>query len=228
MPNLKLLAFILIAVAFISLSFFLPVGEWLLGFIDWVRGYGAWGGILYGVVYALLTVLLIPGSLLTLAAGFLYGPWWGLLLISPASVLGATLAFVCGRYLMRDWVQGKIADFPKFSAVDRAMEGQGFRIVALLRLSPIFPFTWLNYALGVTGVSLGSYVLGSFLGMIPGTLLYLYIGSLATSLTDFTTSGAGEGSTMKWVLYAVGLLATIAATVLVTKYAKAALKKEIG
>ena len=149
----------------------LPVSNWLLALVDWVRAAGATGFITYAALYALATVLLLPGSVLTLGAGFVYGPIWGVLLASPASVLGATLAFLLGRFVARDWIRHRIATNPRFEAVDAAVGKGGFKIVLLLRLSPIFPFTLLNYALGLTRVRLRDYVLASFIGMLPGTVL---------------------------------------------------------
>src|SRR5688500_5561723 len=119
---------------------------------------GLGGAALFGAVYVVAVVAMVPGSILTLAAGCLYGPLWGTALISPASVLGATLAFLLGRSVARRWVEGKLRDRPRFQAVDRAVQGGGFRVVLLLRLSPLLPFNLLNYALGLTGVRLWKYV----------------------------------------------------------------------
>lgn len=136
--------------------------------------------------------------------------------------LGATAAFVVGRYLAREWVAAKVQGAPRFAAIDQAVAREGWKIVILTRLSPIFPFNLLNYAFGLTRVSLRDYVFASWIGMIPGTLMYVYMGSLAG---DLATQGAGSRmrSGAEWALSGIGLLATIAVTVYVTRLARAAL-----
>ncbi|MFP4424902.1 MAG: TVP38/TMEM64 family protein, partial [Spirochaetaceae bacterium] len=160
--------------------------------LSWVEGQGAVGVITFIVAYIAATVLFIPGSILTLGAGFVFGVLEGVAYVSVASTLGATLAFLVGRYIAREWVSKKIAENPRFSALDRAVSQEGWKIVGLTRLSPIFPFNMLNYGYGITGVSLPSYFIASWIGMLPGTVMYVYLGSLAGSLA---TLGAREGRT---------------------------------
>ncbi len=136
----------------------------------WVKNLGATGVIAFIVVYNLATVLLIPGSLLTLGGGALYGVIWGSVYVVIAASLGATVAFLIGRYFARNWVIHKIQGYPKFQAIDQAVAREGLKIVLLTRLSPVFPFNLLNYAFGVTRVSLKDYIIGS-IGMIPGTVM---------------------------------------------------------
>ena len=138
--------------------------------------------LIFAAFYIAAVVLLLPGSLLTLSAGFLFGLGSGFIICSISSVLGATLAFLLGRFLARDWVAAKLLEMPRFAALDRAIGKRSAIIVLLTRLSPIFPFNLLNYALGLTGVSLRTYVLASWVGMMPGTLLYVYLGSIAKDL----------------------------------------------
>lgn len=168
----------------------------------------------------------MPGSLLTMAAGFAYGPTRGLLVASPASVLAATTAFVLGRTILRDWIRRKIARSPKARAIDRAVERNSFKLIVLLRLSPVIPFNMLNYALGLSNANLGRYVIASFVGMLPGTWLYVYLGSLAT-----TAAGLGEashaGGRERLILTIVGLAATIVAVIFVTRAARRALEQEL-
>jgi uncharacterized membrane protein YdjX (TVP38/TMEM64 family) len=188
--------------------------------LEWLRHLGPWGPVLFVLIYIAATVLLIPGSILSLGAGALFGVIRGSLLISLASTLGATCAFLLGRYLARDWVAKKIESHSSFAGIDRAVSSEGWKIVFLTRLSPVLPFTLLNYAFGVTRVSLRAYVLASWLGMMPGTVMYVYLGSLA-----------GEGfagrqrSPAEWALYVAGLLATVAVVALVTVKARRALVK---
>lgn len=181
---------------------------------------GLWGQILFVLVYAISTVLLIPGSALGLGAGALFGVVRGSVLVSIGSTVGATLAFLLGRYLARGWVAKRIEGRAAFAAIDHAVAGEGWKIVLLTRLSPVFPFTLLNYAFGLTRVSLRDYVLASWLGMMPGTLMYVYLGSLASA-------GAGDRQRTpgEWALYAVGLLATMAVVVIVMRVARRALAK---
>jgi uncharacterized membrane protein YdjX (TVP38/TMEM64 family) len=190
--------------------------------VDRVQGLGAWGPVALGAIYVLACALFVPGSPLTLAAGALFGLWLGTLTVVIAATLGATLAFLVGRYLARDWVSRLVEGKPRFAAVDRAVAEQGFRIVLLTRLSPVFPFNFLNFAFSVTRVSLRDYVLGSLLGMLPGTVLYVYLGSV---LGDVAAGGERERTPAEWAFYGAGLLATIVATVLVTRVARRALGK---
>jgi uncharacterized membrane protein YdjX (TVP38/TMEM64 family) len=127
-----------------------------------------------------------------------------------------------GRYLARDTITRKIESDERFAAIDKAVATEGWKIVGLTRLAPVFPFTLLNYAFGLTRVKLGHYVLASWVGMMPGTVMYVYIGSLAQAATGERTRTTGE-----WVLYGVGLLAAVMVTVLVTRIAKQALARKI-
>ncbi|MFP4300456.1 MAG: TVP38/TMEM64 family protein [Spirochaetaceae bacterium] len=193
--------------------------------LSWVEGQGAVGVITFIVAYIAATVLFIPGSILTLGAGFVFGVLEGVAYVSVASTLGATLAFLVGRYIAREWVSKKIAENPRFSALDRAVSQEGWKIVGLTRLSPIFPFNMLNYGYGITGVSLPSYFIASWIGMLPGTVMYVYLGSLAGSLA---TLGAREGRTTgEWVFYSVGLIATVVVTFYVTRIARRVLSDRV-
>lgn len=180
---------------------------------------GAWGPVIFVLLYIVAAVLLVPGSALTLGAGALFGVGLGSVLVSAGATLGATAAFLVGRYLARDWVAKKIEGNAAFAALDRAVAADGWKIVGLTRLSPAFPFTLLNYAFGLTRVSLRDYLLASWIGMMPGTVMYVYLGSLARAAGDRSRTPA------EWALYGVGLAATIVVTVFVTRLARAALAK---
>ena len=142
------------------------------------------------------------------------------------ATLGATAAFLVGRYVARDWAAGKIAANHGFAAVDQAVASEGWKIVGLIRLSPIFPFSVMNYACGITRVSLRDYVLASAAGMFPGTILYAYLGSVIGDLENLR-SGNREKSPVEWVLYSIGLLATIAVAIYVARIARKALAQRI-
>ena len=190
---------------------------------------GAWGPVAFIVTYNLATVLFIPGSVLTLGGGVIFGLWWGSVYVFVAASLGATFAFLIGRYLSRDRVVKYMEAHPKFKALDRAVSQEGLKIVFLTRLCPLFPFNLLNYALGITQVSLKDYVLGSF-GMIPATILYVYSGSL---VGDLAAIGAAPGytnpqaSAVKWLINIISFMATVAVTVSITRIARKALDESI-
>lgn len=197
--------------------------------IIWVQSLGVLGPIAYIVIYNLATLLFIPGSLLTLKGGCLFGVFWGSIYVFIAAIIGATFAFLIGRYLSRDWVSRQMEKHPKFKAINLAVAKEGWKIVLLTRLSPIFPFNLLNYAFGVTQVSLKDYILGS-LGIIPGTVMYVYIGSLATNLAAINTShqpSSPEAQIWQWSMQVIGLIATIGVTVYITKIAKKSLQENV-
>ena len=195
--------------------------------LDWIDTLSPWGPIAFITIYILATVLFLPGSLLTLGAGFLFGPLFGSIYVSIGSTIGATFAFLVGRYLARGWVYKQIEGNEEFKAIDKAVADEGWKIVGLTRLSPIFPFNLLNYAFGLTQVSLQHYFFASWIGMMPGTVMYVYFGSLAGSLATLGTEERSR-TTTEWVLYGVGLIATVAVTFYVTKIAKKALQKKIS
>jgi uncharacterized membrane protein YdjX (TVP38/TMEM64 family) len=202
----------------------------LQSLLIWVRSLGVLGSITFIAIYILATILFVPGAILTIGGGVLFGVIWGSIYVVVAATLGAILAFLIGRYLLRAWLTKQIETNAKFKAIDQAVGKEGWKIVLLTRLSPIFPFNFLNYAFGVTQVSLKDYVLGSF-GIIPGTVLYVYIGSLAGNVAMM---GMENQITMtqtqiaRWVIRVVGFIATVAVTVYVTKVANQALNESVS
>jgi uncharacterized membrane protein YdjX (TVP38/TMEM64 family) len=191
--------------------------------LQWISGLGSTAPLVFIPLYIVACVLFIPGSILTLSAGFLFGVVRGSIYVSVAATLGATLAFLIGRYFARQWVAAQLANYPRFKTVDEAVAREGWKIVALTRLSPVFPFNLLNYAFGLTKVGLRDYVVASWAGTLPGTILYVYLGSLAGDLTRVATGGT-ERTPAEWAFYAIGLLATVAVTVYVTRVSNHALK----
>jgi uncharacterized membrane protein YdjX (TVP38/TMEM64 family) len=193
--------------------------------IVWFTHQGSLGAILFGIVYALATVLLFPGTPLTLAGGYLYGTLEGSLVVSVASTTAATIAFLLGRYTARDWVKGRLARYPALSATDTNLAESGFKMVLLMRLQPVFvPFAYLNMGLGVSQVKLRDYVLGSWLGMLPGTILYVYVGSLlpASSLVHFDPARMSTHTAGQYHTYAMaaGFLCFLALFALISKAAR--------
>lgn len=193
--------------------------------LEWITGLGPWGPVAFVVLYVTAAVLLLPAFVLTLGAGAVFGVARGFAAVWVGATLGATAAFLIGRYLARGWVARRIEGNPTFRAIDDAVAREGWKIVGLTRMSPAFPYGLLNYAFSVTRVSVRDFVLATAVGMVPGIAMYVYIGSLAGTL-----AGAGERARTpaEWALYGVGLLATVAVTVYVTRVARAALDKRIA
>ncbi len=194
--------------------------------LQWVESLGIWGGVAFIGIYILATIAFLPASLITLAAGVVFGVVWGSVYVFVGATLGAIAAFLVGRYLLRGWVSKQIAGNEKFMAIDHAVAKEGLKIVLLTRLSPVFPFNLLNYAFGVTGVTLKDYALGS-IGMIPGTIMYVYIGSLAGDIAKIGIANRPTNSPLQWIINIVGLIATIAVTVFITRIATKALSTKI-
>ncbi|HET8656065.1 MAG TPA: TVP38/TMEM64 family protein [Longimicrobiaceae bacterium] len=200
-------------------------GAYLPRFVGWVDGLGAWGAAAFIVGYVVATVALLPGSVLTLVGGAVFGLTRGTVYVFVAATLGATLAFLIARHLARPWVERRVSADTRFRRLDEAISEQGFRIVLLLRLSPVLPFNLLNYALGVTRVRLRDYVLAS-IGMLPGTLLYVYAGSVAGEVAALAGGAGATHGTAYYALLVLGLAATLAVTVLLTRIARRALARE--
>jgi uncharacterized membrane protein YdjX (TVP38/TMEM64 family) len=198
----------------------LPVKEWLGSFQEWVKGMGAAGMVLYGIVYVVAVVLFVPGIVLTLGAGFLFGLGRGVVLVSIASTTAAALAFLIARYFARDAVERLAKRDARFEAIDRAIGKEGWKVVALLRLSPLVPFSLSNYLYGLTSVKFWSYVGTSWAAMLPATVLYVYLGAAGRTIGE-----GGRRSPWEWALLAVGLAATAAVTILLTRVAKRELAK---
>lgn len=200
------------------------LGAQIPAFTTWVDGLGVWGPVAFVAGYAVATVAFVPGSLLTLAAGAIFGLGKGTALVLVAATLGACAAFLVSRYVARGLVERRLAGNERFTAIDRAIGAQGRRIVLLLRLSPIFPFNLLNYALGLTRVRFADYLVAS-IGMLPGTLLYVYYGKVAGDVARLAGGAAVRRGSAYYVVVALGLAATVAVTALVARTARRALQE---
>jgi len=218
--RLVLLALVLVALL-VALKL-LPVNQWLLRFVAWIRDAGATGMAVFVVAYVVACILLLPGLILTLGAGFAYGVAVGVPLVWVSANLGAAVAFLLGRTLARERIAARVAGNARFAAIDRAVGREGLKIVLLTRLSPAFPFNLLNYAYGLTQVTFRDYLVGSLVGMIPGTAMYVYLGSLITSVSQLA-SGAPSGGAAKQALTFLGFAATVAVTIVITRIARRAL-----
>jgi uncharacterized membrane protein YdjX (TVP38/TMEM64 family) len=212
------------------ISQFVNTQQILTNLITWVENLGIWGAIAFIIIYNVATLLFIPGSLLTMKGGCLFGIFWGSIYVLIAAMIGAVLAFIIGRYFSQDWICQQLEKHPKFKAIDQAITKEGWKIVLLTRLSPLFPFNFLNYAFGITNISLRDYILGSF-GILPGTIMYVYIGSLATNLATISTTEQPtslEIKILQFTIQAVGLIATIIVTIYITKIAQKSLHKNLA
>ena len=223
--KIGLLVVIVALLAFAAWQF--PVATWLTNIVGWIddNKQTAWG--VFIAVYIAATVLMLPGSILTLAAGYVFGVLYGTALVSVSSILGASAAFLIGRALGRGWVREKIGGDARLAAIDKATEERGFVVMLLLRLSPVFPFNVMNYLMSLTGMSFKNYFFGSWIGMVPGTLLYVYIGS---GLSDLTAIIAGDYETGPYgkIFFFAGLAATAIVTILIARFAAKTLRDTIG
>ena len=226
-PLLKPLMVGVVVLAVLVLLRYYDIQQLLKQVLETISSLEKWAPVAFITVYIVATVLLLPGFILTLGAGFLFGVGWGSVFVSISSILGATCSFLIGRYVARDWVAKKMQSHEKFQPVDEAVAREGWKIVGLTRLSPIFPFNLLNYVFGITQVSLRDYFLASWIGMMPGTVMYVYVGSLAGDLAALGSEGRSR-TPAEWALYLVGLLATVVGTVYVTRLARKALEKRVS
>lgn len=202
-------------------------GGYVPRFAEWVDGLGPWGPAAFVLGYAVAVVGFVPGSVLTLAAGAIFGLVEGTVVVLIGATLGSTAAFALSRTVAREAVARRVEGDRRFAAIDRAIERQGRRIVLLLRLSPIFPFNLLNYALGLTRVRLSDYVISS-IGMLPGTLLYVYSGKVAGDLATLAGGAAVSHGAGYYAVVGLGFAATAIVTILVTRVARRALKEATG
>jgi len=220
---------LILAVAAGWIIAFHDIRQAFLGILAWIESAGPLGPLIFFLLYIVAGVLMLPGLILTIGAGVVFGVVKGSLIVYFSATASATAAFLVGRYLVRDWVSSKLAGNRVFESLDQAVGREGWKIVGLTRLSPIFPYNLLNYAFGLTRVSLRDYVLASFFGMIPVTTAYVYFGSLAGSLAEIGPSAGGAArGTAEWIIYILGGLATIAVVVVVTRISRRALKERIG
>ncbi len=225
--ELRVAAALLLVVVIAVGLFVLPAKDLLVSFLQRLESMGPWGPVLLAGVYVVACVLFVPGVILTLGAGFLFGVVTGTIAISCGSVLGATAAFLVGRTWLRDSIERQVAAYPRFHAIDRAVGEHGFKIVLLTRLSPLFPFNVLNYAFGLTNVRLWHYVLASWIGMFPATVMYVYLGSALKNMAEVAT-GTTSGGVLERMFFLAGLAMTVIATIVITVIARRALNQAVA
>ncbi|HXU91209.1 MAG TPA: TVP38/TMEM64 family protein [Methylomirabilota bacterium] len=223
----RIAVWLIVVVALVGVGRTLDIAALLHRMLVSVSALGAWAPVVFVLLYVAVTVVLLPAVILTLGAGAVFGLVRGFLLVSVGATLGATAAFLIGRYLARQWVARRVAESPKLRAIDEAVAREGWKIVLLTRLSPAFPFVLLNYVFGLTRVSLRHYVVASWIGMMPGIVLYAYLGSLAGDVAAAATGGRTR-SVWEWALYALGLAATVVLTIYVTRLARRALDTRLA
>lgn len=221
LPWIKLLCVAAAVCALIALGQVVDIPEKINAVLAWVEGLGAVGMAVFVGLYIVACIFVLPGSAITLGGGAIYGLPVGFALVSVGSTLGATLTFVIARYLARDWVAGKVEGNQTFKSMDEAVAQQGWKIVFLTRLTPLIPFNIQNYGYGLTKVSLPQYILASWIGMMPGTVLYVYFGTLGGNAAE------GGLTTGEWVMNGIALVATVLVTVVITRMAKKALKDAV-
>jgi len=240
--NSKCLVWVLVITVLIVCLFMLGgiINAGLRDFVLFSNSIGFWGYVLFALFYAIAAVFCISGAILTIGAGAAFGLLWGFITVSVGSTLGAVLAFIVGRWLFRDYFRRQIESDPKWDAVDRAIETEGAKTVFLLRLSPVFPYVILNYGLSVTAVALGPYAACSWAGMIPGTVLYVYIGFLTResvlAVTDSQSVGSNgtrneaqnqaeaESAQLRLIFWICGIVVTIVVVCFITRFARRALQ----
>ena len=199
------------------------LGGSLPRFAEWVDGLGFWAPGVFIAGYVVTTIAFIPGAVMTLAAGAVFGLPKATVYVLTGATLGSAVAFLISRHLARGAVAARVTEHPRFAAIDRAVGEQGFKMVLLMRLSPVFPYNLLNYSLGLTTVRFTDYVFAS-IGMLPGTLLYAYYGVLAGDVARLAGGATIDRGPAYYAVLVLGLIATIAVSTLVTRAARRALR----
>ena len=213
---------LLLMLALVGLFFAL---RWLKGSglieraLDWIKDLGPWGPVVFIIIFIVAVMLFVPASVFTLGAGFVFGMAWGSVYVLVAAAIAANLTFLIARHFARDWVTRRLGAQPRFKALDEAVAREGWKIVALVRLAPIFPFSVSCYAFGLTRIPLWKYFLAS-MAMIPSALMYVYFGSVARDLTE-------KVSTPPWIKWTIGALSVIV-VLYITRFAQRALSQKVS
>ncbi len=222
---LRLGSLLVIAGALLAIARLLPLNELTERLSTFVQDLGVWGPVIFAGIYVVATVLMLPGSALTLLAGAIFGLWTGVITASTGATLGAAAAFLIARYIARPTIERRLASSRRFRAVDHAIEREGWKIVALLRLSPAVPFNIQNYLYGLTAIRFWPCVLTSWVAMLPGAFMYVYLGYAGRASVAAATGASRERTWPEWILLGLGLLATVVVTVFVTRVARRAMRR---
>lgn len=220
----RILLFVIIIAGIVVAAAMTDLRQFLGDLLQWISSLGVLGWAIFILIYILAAILFIPATILTLGAGFLYGVVLGTVLVSIASTAGAVGAFLVGRYLARDWIRERIGKSERVKELDLAVQEEGWKIVFLSRMSPIFPYNALNYAYSLTSVRLKHFFWATWLGMLPWTIVYVYVGTLAS---DVLTLGTRGRTPIEWAVLMIGLIVTGLLVWYVAHLAKKALTKKI-
>jgi len=223
----RTLLLVLLVAAIVAAAVGSPLSRWLVDGAGWAEDHRYAAGGLFIVAYTAAAVLAVPGTILTLAAGFVFGVAFGSAFVSAGSVLGASAAFLLGRFAARSWVAQRVERSTRLRALVAVTRDDGFLIVLLARLSPLLPYNVLNYLFGATAVRFRDYVLASWLGMLPATVLYVYIGSLTKTISALT-GGNVDAAWPRRVLLVGGFLATLGLTALIARRATRELRTRLA
>jgi uncharacterized membrane protein YdjX (TVP38/TMEM64 family) len=213
--------------AIVAAIIFLPTPQCLHRLFAWIKGLGPWGALFLIALYVAFCVLLLPGSVLTTTAGFMFGAFWGAVASSLGATLGAMAAFLLGRFALQGWLEGKLATHPRFLAIDRAIGEQGFKIVFLVRLATIVPYDLTSYLFGVTKVRWGRFLLGTWLGRLPEIVVFAYLGSTAKNLADVASGRIAVDGGKQFLMW-LGLAAMVAVAIMVARIARRALRESVN
>jgi uncharacterized membrane protein YdjX (TVP38/TMEM64 family) len=214
-----LLAAVVIVVAFHRL----PIRHWVVDLTGWAANLGWRGVLLFAAIYVACALLFGPAWLVTLAIGLTYGFLRGLVFVSLVSTLGAALAFLIARHLARGRVEELVRSRPALAAIDRAIGRHGWKIVFLLRLSAVVPYTISNYVYGASAIGFWPYLVASWIGMLPVTAAYVAIGAAGHAAL---TGPPGQGSPWRWVILAAGVLLTIVVAFFIARISQKELARE--
>ena len=206
-------------------SRFIPIFDWWPHLMAWIDSLGSLGPVAFILLHVVGTILFVPAIVFGMGAAFIYGFWQGFVITLISTTISAMAAFFIARYMARGWVARRIAARPKYAAIDNAVGRQGWKIVLLTRLSPGFPFTLLNYALGVTQVSATAFLTATAVGMAPRTLVHVYAGVFGSSLATFGVDGVGPDA-VRILTVTVGIIVTILATVYISRLVQKTVEEE--
>ena len=222
--NKKTLLIIGVIIALALAAWQLPLGTYIEQALSWVEAHETIAWIVFAILYIAAIVLILPASVFSLAAGYLFGLLQGWIIVVITATIGAMIAFIVGRSLLRTWVVKKAEKMKNFHSLDEAVSQKGLFIVFLTRLSPVFPFSLINYVYGITKISLRNFSLATFFGIMPGSLLYVYAGSTAKNLQEVLSGNVEFSGAQQYLLYG-GLIATLIVTIVITRIASKALKE---